>query len=381
MGFRRREFWCILIVGSLGLLWLLHRAKESQPRQMNRLKQPGGYKEALRKKYWSEHEDGTKVKTKSFIDMLPEYVIDVEPPPRSSGLQEKPLIPHIIHQVWDSNITMPGKVLDWVESWRTNHPEWQYWLWTPVTGRQLISDLYPDYLTLYDSYTEEIFRIDAMRLFMLYTFGGVYVDLDMLSIKPMDAWTYSHDCILTHETYEHSFIVSDKTEPNIVNGFMACRPRHPFFAHAIKSLPQAARDYFGDFLQATGPFFMDRVLKHWRATNKTTDENISHNNRVSVIHPKYFLPTYDPTLDDVISSKCSPHRVDELSDIAKALCQEQWATLFSNIPNNASYADHKWVNFYMYGEQWKHKNAQNITQSLHSTVDVLSMIRRTKVDF
>ena len=274
-----------------------------------------------------------------------------------------PEIPHIIHQIWDTE-TIPVYLEYWVKSWSQKNPKWEYWLWTLKDGRELIKSAFPSFLSLYDSYEEDIFRVDSLRLFIMYAFGGVYADIDMISLKSLDPWTYNHKCILSEETYEHSFIVEEKNSSNVVNGFLACRPGHQFYKTAIESLFEAARDYFGDFLHATGPFFVDSVYRKYSQTQ------YDKNNSLTVLEPKYFLPTFDHTQEGVISYKCAPSRYKALGLRAQDICRELWRRDYKNAVDSESYANHKWLHLYMYDPTWKTKNTKPLREMVPKAVQV-----------
>jgi len=92
-------------------------------------------------------------------------------------LSNKPITPRakIIHQVAESKILSPP----WdslQETWIEKNPTWDYMIWTDDTMRQLIKDDFPWFLGNYDSYTYPIQRADAIRYFILWKYGGVYVD-------------------------------------------------------------------------------------------------------------------------------------------------------------------------------------------------------------
>jgi inositol phosphorylceramide mannosyltransferase catalytic subunit len=52
--------------------------------------------------------------------------------------------------------------------------------------RDFMVENYPWFLPVYDGYPFNIQRIDAVRYFILNTMGGVYVDADIESLKPID---------------------------------------------------------------------------------------------------------------------------------------------------------------------------------------------------
>ena len=144
-------------------------------------------------------------------------------------------IPMIIHQAWrDANV--PVNFLPWIGSWKINHPTWRYVLWTDELMRNMIADRFPAYLNTYDAYDRAIERADAFRYFVLYEFGGIYADLDMESLNPLDEHVLSKGCISSQEPEAHSYILYHLKRPLPCNAFMMCRPRHPFFKYAIDNL-------------------------------------------------------------------------------------------------------------------------------------------------
>jgi inositol phosphorylceramide mannosyltransferase catalytic subunit len=80
---------------------------------------------------------------------------------------------------------------------------------------------------LYEAYPEAIQRVDAARYVILREFGGVYADLDLQCLRPIDA-------LLDAE------VVLPRTTPfGVSNQFMLSVKGHSLFSHAIASLPAA----------------------------------------------------------------------------------------------------------------------------------------------
>lgn len=73
---------------------------------------------------------------------------------------------------------MFGKL--WHFEWKRlfPEPEFTHILWDDKMARDLILEKYPWFLETYDSYSSNIQRADAARYFILYTYGGLYADLD-----------------------------------------------------------------------------------------------------------------------------------------------------------------------------------------------------------
>jgi len=84
-------------------------------------------------------------------------------------------IPKIIHQTWKSRSDLPETFRAWMASWLRHNGDWQYWLWTDADIRRLISTVFPQYLSLFDSYPTNGYRVDIFRRAAFancqYTFG------------------------------------------------------------------------------------------------------------------------------------------------------------------------------------------------------------------
>ncbi|MEM7294412.1 MAG: glycosyltransferase, partial [Pseudomonadota bacterium] len=103
----------------------------------------------------------------------------------------------------------------------------------------------------------EIERVDAVRYFMLLTYGGVYIDLDMQCLHPIDR-------LLAEKSSAVFSLLARPTLDNTVigNAFMAAPPGHPLFVILTKQLPAIReRDItHADVLNNTGPDMLTRFL-------------------------------------------------------------------------------------------------------------------------
>jgi inositol phosphorylceramide mannosyltransferase catalytic subunit len=104
-----------------------------------------------------------------------------------TALANQARIPRILHQIWyQGEAQMPDKFRRFSEGWRANHPDWTFHLWNETTMRDFIAGNYAWFLPVYDGYPFNIQRIDAVRYFILDSMGGLYVDADIESLKPVD---------------------------------------------------------------------------------------------------------------------------------------------------------------------------------------------------
>jgi len=80
-------------------------------------------------------------------------------------------IPKFIHQSWSSN-TLPAKFITWSDTWRANHPDWEWILWTDDDNKALVDKYFPWFKEPYMQLKGEIYRADAARNMYMYAFGG-----------------------------------------------------------------------------------------------------------------------------------------------------------------------------------------------------------------
>jgi len=175
------------------------------------------------------------------------------------------LIPRVIHQLW-RDTAIPERYHHLVESWKRHHPEWDYCLWTDATMRALVAERYPDFLPTYDGYDLPICRADAARYLILHAFGGLYVDLDMHCLKPIDALIEDVELAIAVEPAAHLDNPEVKARglaKLVCPSFIASAEAHPFFA-LVARLMQVARRFPGP-LDRTGPFLLTRAYNQYAA--------------------------------------------------------------------------------------------------------------------
>jgi hypothetical protein len=92
------------------------------------------------------------------------------------------MIPKIIHYCWLSEDAFPESIQRCFDTWNTELKDYEFWLWD--TNRFDIESV---------SWTAEAYKArkfafaaDYIRLFALYNYGGIYLDLDVLVYKNFD---------------------------------------------------------------------------------------------------------------------------------------------------------------------------------------------------
>ncbi len=143
---------------------------------------------------------------------------------------------------------------------------------------------------------------------MLYEFGGIYADLDMEFLHPLDAKILNQPCFIATEPLIHSIMMYDEKNldrPLRTNALIGCRPKHPFFKYVIDNLRQNVKN--SDQREHTGPFMLDALAKKYTRDFK----NNTGVNSLFLAPPEYFLPTYDQRNTRKYEVLCKPVVLDQ----------------------------------------------------------------------
>jgi mannosyltransferase OCH1-like enzyme len=178
-------------------------------------------------------------------------------------------VPRVIHQTW-KDAEIPRKWLPYQESWRERNPGWEYRFWCDADNRRLIAERHGWFLPVYDAFPRDIQRVDAAKYFILYTFGGVYADLDCECVRSIDPLVEQGGAIVGRSAdgvVECAFIASAPGHRLWPRTFEAMQ-RPPVIARLLHRLPGfigiAGLDA-AHVLFHTGPQMVGAALRRHRA--------------------------------------------------------------------------------------------------------------------
>ena len=163
------------------------------------------------------------------------------------------MIPRILHRVWVGPDPMPQEFLDYQESWRRHHPDWEMHLWTEESlPRDLVR---PE---AYERLRNPAERSDIIRLEVLFRFGGVYVDTDIECLRPIDP--------LLEEGVEFFVgsvgpkkVQEERLQNAVNNALIAAEPGHPVLERALRELRPVTE--YGVDKHGTGPWFLSALVR------------------------------------------------------------------------------------------------------------------------
>jgi hypothetical protein len=165
--------------------------------------------------------------------------------------------PKILHLYWDGSPMSKLQVLTVVSFHRYN-PDWKIIVYMPskkyagrvqfipdYTGQDYFAEILKlDYVTIQHIFLAEsgikdtlhdIIRSDIFRYKILYEFGGVWSDFDVLWLKPMELLSSIE--VFRNKEYESNAFVCYKN--NVTGhhsiGILGCTPRHPMYNQLIQA--------------------------------------------------------------------------------------------------------------------------------------------------
>ena len=161
-------------------------------------------------------------------------------------------IPKIIHLITESPVRKQLQHIGNI------NPDFEYVFWNESSAKQLIQEKFPEVLDTYNSYDTMEKKINALRYFILFEHGGVFLDNISTPIN----------FLLTN-----GFAIFNEDDGVIYNDFMASCPKHPIFENIIILLPANASE---DVAKSNGSEFLSQCVKNYKnqdvvILNKTID--------------------------------------------------------------------------------------------------------------
>ena len=97
------------------------------------------------------------------------------------------MFPKILHQTWKTkDLSSIPEFEACSRSWRRHHPDYRYVLWDDRENADFVRTQFGWYYDTWASFDKNIKRWDSIRYMWMYAFGGIYADLDMECLNPLD---------------------------------------------------------------------------------------------------------------------------------------------------------------------------------------------------
>lgn len=168
---------------------------------------------------------------------------------RIDTFQDIGTIPRIVHQQWWPDDHIPAPYDNLQKQTQAILYNYEYILWNLTSMRDLIKNHYAWFLPTYDAYKDDMYRGDAARYFILYHYGGVYIDVDY--VPQVDIYKYLNPYYPTVLESPHW------SGENVGTALMASPPNHELWPYVFQALEIHKHEHV---LKATGPQFLDKSL-------------------------------------------------------------------------------------------------------------------------
>jgi mannosyltransferase OCH1-like enzyme len=153
-----------------------------------------------------------------------------------------------IHQVWVGKYRMPKHIIEYTAKMKEVHPSFNYYFWTDDNVPQL-----PDRLqAIYDKLSHPALQCDLLRIYLVYTYGGVYLDVDWLvnegsTVLNQIDFEQDKDAMFIYHEDEH--------QGDVGNSFMASKKGNPMFKFFLDEIKHHE--------QWIGPNWLAAVIKKY----------------------------------------------------------------------------------------------------------------------
>jgi hypothetical protein len=190
------------------------------------------------------------------------------------------MIPKIIHQTAPSDITKwHSSWFEYQKSWKNHFSNYEYKIWTDEDLKNLIQKKYEWFFDTYNDYDINIKRIDAARYFLLYEYGGIYVDMDFECINNFE-----------HEIPENTVSIAETGSLGVCrmeNALMISPKKHEFWTIVFDELVKNKNSHV---FTATGPILIEKCINIYNnKKNINTNINILDRKKYSLQNKYYAI--------------------------------------------------------------------------------------------
>jgi mannosyltransferase OCH1-like enzyme len=224
------------------------------------------------------------------------------------------MIPRITHQIWLQGWSaLPEKFKPNVQGLHDLNPDFEHKVWDEASLRRECGRISPSVQAKFDSFPHLIQKVDLGRYVVLYNHGGISVDTDMKSLRPIE---------FTPQFSTHDFIVSYSAFPAnmlgwINNALIMCRPGHPILLELITSIADCQKKV-ADF--ASKELYIDATT----SPSKFNSVLYKHSAHILILDHTFFEPCF--SVDPICSPGSSSimdhkHELSWFHGFTKVLCQ------------------------------------------------------------
>jgi mannosyltransferase OCH1-like enzyme len=168
--------------------------------------------------------------------------------------------PKIIWQTWKTKKSLPDNLQKYHRKWLESHPDYEHVLLDDEDLRNIVKETVPEYLEIYDSFSQNIERVDFARYALLYSKGGVYADLDTVPLKKIDKWVELNKPVIGCEPLEHAEKIYSRKQV-LCNAFMISPPGEKIWKDLMEYIVNNYEKNINP-VDSTGPMAMTKLYEN-----------------------------------------------------------------------------------------------------------------------
>jgi FkbM family methyltransferase len=157
------------------------------------------------------------------------------------------MIPQVFHRIWFGNKQIPSDYEKFWESWQRQFPQYTF-----ITWRDRDLEKLPLSLEKVKEAKSIVTQADIARYEILFQFGGIYLDCDMMPYNYFDPAQFNCPLIVCNEI---------KADTYCSIGFIASEPAHPVLRWAVEEIIKRPLG-LAPPNRETGPYFFKEALMH-----------------------------------------------------------------------------------------------------------------------
>lgn len=217
------------------------------------------------------------------------------------------MIPTIIHQIWFQGYNnIPNHLYQYHKSWVNNNKNYTFIIWDEQSIQKLVDNCGIDWIiTLFNSYKKMIQKIDFAKYLILYTYGGIYIDMDIKCLKQLSLLPYIkiYDCIFSLPPYDpvqHMLLTlvnySNNNKQLINNGIMFCIKQHEIMLMTMEEANKNKDSIYNNISNSAHVFITTGPLCLTNAVNRYIDKYGV--DKIKILDNTYFEPCDINTVDN-----------------------------------------------------------------------------------
>ena len=192
-----------------------------------------------------------------------------------------------IFQIWIQSNYVSKNMYNAIQTIINNNNNINYYLFTDNEIQKILTEQtdFPLLLNAYNSVKPYAFKSDIARLYLLYYYGGIYIDIDMICTSSLINLYEDNDLVL----------VRDIDNNNMVNGFMCCKKNNEFIKFLIETIIVNVTNKINITLKnqlfLTGPGILGECFaKFYGIERPFSTGTLIFNKKIKIIDYKFNLP-------------------------------------------------------------------------------------------